>query len=136
MLHITPINELEKEIEVIRNIVQNEIGADIEDLKLYGEELLLKGDQLSAYVGRTGDMLADAKFYLNEKMKTDVFKSLIEQMGATYLSASAQKTFIESAAPHENHLVDTIERLNRSCTHKLEWYRSALSAVKEKIKIQ
>ena len=133
---ITSKENLLNEANEISSFLNTGIETSIEDLKLYGEELLEKGDAASVYVARTGDMLADAKYHLNEIMKTDVFTSLIQQLGANFLAASAQKAFINSCATRENRLVDKIERLNRSCVHQLEWYRSALSTIREKIRQQ
>lgn len=125
--------QLEEEALSIESFLQTELETSAEDLQKHGDEIEIKGNQVSVYLSRTGAMLADAKYHLNESLRSDVLVTLIEQMKATYLSASAQKEFIRSACTYETWLVDFIERLNKTCTHQLDWYRSVLSKYKEEL---
>ena len=130
---ITPKEQIQKEILEISEYLNILIETNSEDLKLQADEIVERGNTVSVYMARTGDLLADAKYHLNEIKKTDVLKSLITQMGFTFLSASAQKDFISSACVYESWLVDKCERVNKTCTHQIDWYRSVLSKYKEEL---
>lgn len=130
---ITPKPKLEQEALAINVFLQTELETSASDLQSHGDEIEEKGNQVAVYMARTGAMLADAKYHLNESLRSDILVTLIEQMKGTYLSASAQKEFIRSACTYETWLVDYIERLNRTCTHFGDWYRSLLSKYKEEL---
>jgi hypothetical protein len=130
---ITPKPKLEQEALAINNFLQEELKTSPDDIQSHGDEIELRGNKISIYVSRTGAMLADAKYHLNESLKSDILVTLIQQMQGTYLSASAQKEFIRSACTYETWLVDYIERLHKTSTHLLDWYRSLLSKYKEEL---
>lgn len=130
---ITPKERLKEEALQIDAFLNTEIETSSDDLKLHGDEIEEKGNQTAVYVARTGTMLADAKYHLNEILRTDVLTTLIQQMGATYMSATTQKEFIRSACTYETWLVDFIDRLHRTCGKQLDWYRSVLSKYKEEL---
>jgi len=132
---ITPKHKIEKELLVIDSYLQTTLSTSPSDLQAHGDEIEAIGNITETYLSRAGTLLADAKYHLNEKLQSDILVTLIEQMKGTFLSASVQKEFIRSACVYETWLVDMAERLNRSCTHKLDWYRSLLSRYKEEIKL-
>ncbi|MCF8299359.1 MAG: hypothetical protein K9J13_17555 [Saprospiraceae bacterium] len=130
---ITPKPQLEQEALAIGVFLNKALEKTSDDVSLSGDDIVEIGNQIAVYLARTGTMQADAKYHLNEKLKSDILVSLIEQMKGTYLSASAQKEFIRSACTYETWLVDMIERENRTCTHLLDWCRSVLSKYKEEL---
>jgi len=130
---ITPKPRLEKEALAINVFLQTELETSASDLQRHGDEIEAKGNQVAVYLARTGSMLADAKYHLNEALRSDILVTLIQQLQGTHLSASAQKEFIRSACTYETWLVDLIERLHRICVHLLDWYRSVLSRYKEEL---
>ena len=130
---ITPKSLLEEEALAINAFLQEELKTSPDDIQSHGDEIELRGNKIAVYVARTGTMLADAKYHLNEKLKSDILVTLIQQMKGTFLSASVQKEFIRSACTYETWLVDYIERLNKTCAHLLDWYRSLLSKYKEEL---
>jgi hypothetical protein len=129
---ITPKPQLEQEALAINVFLQEELKTS-GDIQSHGDEIELRGNKIAVYASRTGEMLADAKYHLNEKLKSDILVTLIQQMKGTYLSATAQKEFIRSACTYETWLVDYIERLHKTCIHILDWYRSLLSKYKEEL---
>ena len=129
---ITPKDKLEKEALDIANFLESQLSTFPDD-KYHGDEVEAKGNEIAVYLSRTGAMLADAKYHLNEMLRSDILVTLIQQMQGTYLSATAQKEFIRSACTYETWLVDYIERLNRTCAHQLDWFRSVLSKYKEEL---
>ena len=130
---ITSKPQLEQEALAIGVFLQEELKTSPDDIQSHGDEIELRGNKIAVYVARTGTMLADAKYHLNEKLKSDILVTLIQQMKGTFLSASVQKEFIRSACTYETWLVDYIERLNKTCAHLLDWYRSLLSKYKEEL---
>jgi hypothetical protein len=130
---ITPKPQLEQEALAINVFLQEELKTSPDDIQSHGDEIENRGNKIAVYVSRTGAMLADAKYHLNEALRSDILVTLIQQMQGTYLSATAQKEFIRSACTYETWLVDYIERLNRTCSHLLDWHRSLLSKYKEEL---
>lgn len=130
---ITPTKKLEEEALNIQAFLETDIETSPEHMQMHGDEIEVRGNQISVYLARTGAMLADAKFHLNERLRSDILKQLLKEMEATFLSAAVQKEFIRSACVYETWLVDFIGRLNATATHQLDWYRSLLSKYKEEL---
>lgn len=81
--------QLEEEALSIDAFLSTELETSSGDLQLHGDEIEEKGNQISVYLSRSGAMLADAKYHLNEALRSDILVTLIQQMQGTYLSASA-----------------------------------------------
>lgn len=121
---ITPIEELEREAEEINEYLTT---VPPEDPNMAIE----RGNELSAYIARTGKMLADAKFYQDQAIAQSIVYNLGKQAGCP---ASVLKQLVESSCQRENLLVNTIERLNRAATHQLDWLRTVISMAKEEMR--
>ena len=123
MDNITTIEALKSESTMIQSFLEITVSEQV-------EEVLERGNDLSVHIARTGKMLADAKYHLNEKMKSEVFSTLektAKQAGAT---STAINAIIKSLCRDEQYIVDWVERLNRSATHQLEWCRTMVSKAK------
>lgn len=94
------------------------------------EEAVHRGNDLTAYLGRTTKMLADAKYHLNESTKADVFDILKEAAKQAKATPSAINKLVKSASRDDQYLVDLIERLNAACVHQLDWCRTIISKAK------
>lgn len=92
-----------------------------------------KGNQLAVYINRTGQMLAEAKYLLNESMNKEVVQ-LVRQLISSQYSAKVQNTLVESLCKEERMLVDFIEQLNKTAKYQLEWSRTGISKIKEEMK--
>ena len=79
---------------------------------------------------RTGKLLADAKYHLNGKKKSEVFDTLRETASRAGATSKAVNAIIDSLCKDEQYLVDWCERLNRTATHQLEWCRTVISKAK------
>ena len=123
-MKITPIEELEREAEEINEYLST---VPPEEPNLAIE----RGGELSAYIARTGKMLADAKFYQDQAIAQSIVYNLGKQAG---FPASVLKQLVESSCQRENLLVNTIERLNRAATHQLDWLRTVVSMAKEEMR--
>ncbi len=98
------------------------------------EEVVERGNDLAVHIARSGKLLADAKYHLNTKMKSDVFdvlKMTARQAGAT---SKAVNKIIDSLCADEQYLVDWAERINRTATHQLDWCRSLLAKAREEMR--
>ena len=94
------------------------------------EEAVVRGNDLAVYIARTGKLLADAKYHLNEKKKSEVFDTLRETASRAKATSKAVNAIIDSLCKEEQYLVDWCERLNRAATHQLEWCRTVISKAK------
>lgn len=90
---------------------------------------------LGVYISRTGKMLADAKYHLNQRKADDTMKVIENILLDAKLSAKVQNSLIDSICRDEQYLVDWIERLNRTCTHQQEALRSILSFEREGLRL-
>ena len=89
-------------------------------------EAVQRGNDLAVYVARSGKLLADSKYWLNETMKFEVMQTLVD----TAKNAKATATAIK-----ERYLVDWCERCNRTATHQLSWCVTVISKAKEEMKM-
>jgi hypothetical protein len=87
------------------------------------------GSNLSVLISLTGKLLADAKMIQNKAIKI-AFQELDKK-----LSPSIAKEIAYASCERENYLVDLIERLNRTCTHQLDWVRTLISKGKEEMRL-
>lgn len=124
--HITPIDDLYKEIKEIDEYLTVECSDDI-------NEIQERGFALSVYIARTGKMLADAKYHMRKRNRSEVF-GIIEQLLEFKPSAKIQNSLVEAMSIEEAYLVDWVERTNRTCVHQLDWCRTVMSKEKEMIK--
>lgn len=88
--------------------------------------------EINVQMARTGYLLAEAKYDLNTA-RARAFaenKKAIEKMPAT-----VSNRFLEALCSKEEHNVDWIERLNKTCTHQADNLRSLLSYAKENYRV-
>ena len=93
-LTITPPQQIIDEITAIDSFLNIVMSEDM-------EEAVVRGNDLASHIARSGKLLADAKFHLNEKLKDDVFKVLektAKQAGAT---ATAINSIVKSLCKNE-----------------------------------
>lgn len=99
------------------------------------EEVVQRGNSLIVYISRTGNMLAEANYYLNEKMKSEEMKLIEQMLSNENISTKVQNALVDSLCKDEKYLVNLIERLNRTCTHQMEWCRTLVSKGKEEMRL-
>ena len=127
-LHITPKEQILRELEVIQACVEDTISEELSKVIEYGQTL-------APYISRSGKLLADAKHHLNTRMKEDTFDVLrktAKQGGAT---AKAINAIVDSLCAEERYLVDFAERVNRCGVHRLDWCRTLISKAKEDMRL-
>ena len=99
------------------------------------EEAVLRGNDLAVYVARSGKLLADAKYWLNESMKSEVMETLINTAKNAKSTSTAINALVNSLCREERYLVDWCERCNRTATHQLSWCVTIISKAKEEMKM-
>lgn len=124
--HISTIEQLEKEAKTIDDYLQITCGDD-------PNEATQVGNTLVVYLARTGKMLADAKYWQDDAIKNC---TMVEIGMKRNISPTIMKKLIEASTKKENYLVNWIERLNRACTHKLDWLRTLISKAKAEMQYQ
>ena len=120
------------------------IYANTSDTLIYARDLFSKGIEF----GRSGK-LDSAEMYSKEALvilsnmnNTDsvllantylslgIINKLKDQLD---LSPMIFKKFIESSIKRENYLVNWIDRMNRTCTHQIDYLRTVISYAKSQV---
>lgn len=89
---------------------------------------------LESYMALSGKMLADAKYRLSEVMNSVFVKSVKEAVNSG-MSPSLTNKYIDSVCRDYQYLVDWCDRINRSCTHQLEFARTIISKLKAEMQM-
>lgn len=120
IVQIATIEEIVKELKIIQSEIEIELSEDI-------QQAIDRGNYCSAQIARTGKLLADAKIHRDRKLNS----SIIGQMKKiSQLPATTANKFADSLCEDENYIVNWCERLNRACTHQLDWCRTLISKAK------
>lgn len=125
---IAPPEQILKElisIDEFLNITQSENA----------EEAQERGNQLSTYMARSGKLHSDAKHHLNAVLKSDIMDVLRENAKKSNVSHKATNMLIDCLCKDQRYLVDWAERINKSCTHQLDWCRTVISKAKEEMRL-
>lgn len=127
-LNITPIESIADELAAIDSYLNITMSEDV-------QEAVLRGNDLAVYIARSGKLLADAKYYLNGKKKSEVFNTLRETASRAGATAKAVNAIIDSLCKDEQYLVDWADRVNRACVHNIDWCRTIVSKQKEEMRL-
>ena len=125
---ITPKEQICKELTDIDSFLNITMSEN-------AEEAVLRGNDLAVYVARSGKLLADAKYWLNEAMNSETMKTLAETAKNAKATATAINALVNSLCREERYLVDWCERCNRTATHQLSWCVTVISKTKEEMKM-
>lgn len=88
-----------------------------------------RGNNLCVYMAETGKLLADAKHHQDKARCESILQRLDSKLAPSVLNK-----LIDSSTFDENYLVNWMERINRSCTHELDWCRTMISKAKEEMR--
>ncbi len=125
---MTDYQQLKAEAQAIQDFLEITMSDD-------PQEVIERGNDLQVYMARTGKMLADAKYILNEQKRTETMNVVQEFIIDQKLSAKVQNALIDGLCKETQYLVDWIDRLNAACTHQLDWCRSVNSKNKEEMRL-
>lgn len=120
IVQISTIEEIVKELKIIQSEIEIELSEDI-------QQAIDRGNYCSAQLARTGKLLADAKLIRDRKLSSEVVTNLKKVVA---LPASTANKYVDALCFDENYLVNWCERVNRSCTHQLDWCRTLISKAK------
>lgn len=120
MTIIATYEQIKEELKTIQSDLEVEMSED-------ANEAQYRGNQLAVHMARTGKLLADAKIHRDRKLSSEVFDNLKK---VTQLPASTANKFVDALCYDENYLVNWADRVNRSCTHQLDWCRTVISKAK------
>lgn len=98
-------------------------------------EAVQRGNDLAVYVARSGKLLADSKYWLNEAMKSEVMQTLVDTAKSAKATATAINALVNSLCREERYLVDWCERCNRTATHQLSWCVTVISKAKAEMQM-
>ena len=122
---IQPLVEIKEELQQIQSFLEITVSDN-------PEEITERGNDLVAYIARTGKMLADAKLHQNKARAYSIIREAGERAN---LPASTLNKLVDAATYEENYVVDWRERLNRAATHQTDWCRTLISKIKEEMKL-
>ncbi|WP_445454075.1 hypothetical protein [Flavobacterium sp. 25HG05S-40] len=117
---IATAEQISRELKIIQSVIEVEMNEDI-------QEAVDRGNYCAAQIARTGKLLADAKIHRDRKLSSEVIDNLKK---VTSLPALTANKFVDAICFDENYLVNWCERVNRSCTHQMDWCRTLISKAK------
>lgn len=124
---ITPFEDIVRELQQIDSFLNITCSENV-------EEIVLRGNDLAVYIARSGKLLADAKFHLDVKMRSETMEVIRETARNAKATATAINKIVASLCADEQYTVNWAERTNRSATHQLDWCRTLISKAKEEMK--
>ena len=117
---ITKIEDIKFELEAIQQFLEISISEDMNEVEQ-------RGNELTVYMARSGKLLADAKYHRDEKLNSAIVEELKKIL---QLAPSTANKYIDALTKEENYLVSWSERVNRTCTHQIDWCRTLISKAK------
>ena len=122
---ITKIEDIKFELEAIQQFLEISISEDMAEVEQ-------RGNELTVYMARSGKLLADAKYHRDEKLNSAIVEELKKIL---QLAPSTANKYIDALTKEENYLVSWSERVNRTCTHQIDWCRTLISKAKEEMRV-
>ena len=122
---ITKIEDIKFELEAIQQFLEISISEDMNEVEQ-------RGNELTVYMARSGKLLADAKYHRDEKLNSAIVEELKKIL---QLAPSTANKYIDALTKEENYLVSWAERVNRTCTHQIDWCRTLISKAKEEMRV-
>ncbi|MDR3271932.1 MAG: hypothetical protein LBT29_00415 [Flavobacteriaceae bacterium] len=121
---ILPFNEIQQELQKMQDFLEITMSEE-------ASEAVQRGNDLAVYMARSGKLVADAKYHRDHKLRSETVSQLKEIIK---LPPSVAVKFIDSLMEEENRIFTWTERINRTCTHQLEWCRTVISKAKEEMR--
>ena len=122
---ITKIEDIKFELEAIQQFLEISISEDMNEVEQ-------RGNELTVYMARSGKLLADAKYHRDENINSAIVEELKKIL---QLAPSTANKYIDALTKEENYLVSWSERVNRTCTHQIDWCRTLISKAKEEMRV-
>lgn len=91
-----------------------------------------RANGLESYMALSGKMLADAKYWYNDLLSS-VFIEAIKEGNKAKMGTSTLNKYVDSICKDYQYVVDWTDRINRTCTHQLEFSRTIISKLKQEM---
>lgn len=91
-----------------------------------------RATEIEGYMALSGKLLADAKYH-HSSMMHSIFIDAVKQGNKDKMQTSTLNKYIESICRDSEYLVNWCDRINRACTHQLEFSRTILSKLKVEV---
>jgi hypothetical protein len=89
-------------------------------------DLIVRLEELQVLVAKSGNMLADAK-YFQDMVTNGAIMEALKQSYEERLSPSTINKFVTTAAKDQNYLVNWLNRINAAAVHQIDSVRTILS---------
>lgn len=122
--NITSVDEILKQAKEMNDYLCETTSED-------PNECIEHGNVVSSYLSYSGKLLADAKYHQDRARK----ESILTRLNID-LSPSMLKELVNSDCEKENYAVNLMDRINRDCTHKIDWLRTLISKAKAEMNLQ
>jgi hypothetical protein len=120
--NVQPAEQILKECEAIQSFLEAEYPAD------NPTACEAKGSDLEIYLARSGKMLSDAKYWQDQFQNSAISETIKEALGQQKVwSTTIINKKIEALCKDYNYLVNWCDRINRCCTHQLDFIRTMIS---------
>lgn len=96
-----------------------------------GTAVVERAQKMEQYMAVTGKMLADAKYHFSDVFESGFMKAIKENID---IAPSTLNKYLDSLVKDYAYIVNWIDRLNRSCTHQLDFSRTIISKLKNEMK--
>lgn len=108
--------QIQKNCEEIQPFIEAHYNAD------NPTAVVERANVLESYMALSGKLLADAKYNYNEILNS-VFVEAVKQGNSSKMQTSTLNKYIDSLCRDYQYLVDWTDRINRTCTHEIEFAR-------------
>lgn len=96
-----------------------------------GNAVVERAQKIEGYMATSSKMLADAKYHYNSVFESGFMEAIKDNVK---VSASTLNKYLDSLCKDYQYLVDWTERLNRTCSHQLDFSRTIISKLKAEMR--
>lgn len=125
--NIMPLSEIATSCHELQTFLEAHYEADNPNA------VVQRGNYLESYMAISGKMLADAKYHYNEMVNSHVIEA-VRVGNEGKMGTSTINKYIEALCRDAAYYVDWCDRINRACTHQLDFQRTIISKLKEEIR--
>jgi hypothetical protein len=123
--NIMPLDLIQDNCIEIQDFIERPYDAD------NGNAVVERAQKIEAYMALSGKMLADAKYHYNQVFESSFVEAVKQN---TKVSASTLNKYLDSLCKDYQYLVDWCDRINRTCTHVLDFSRTIVSKLKNEMR--
>lgn len=91
-----------------------------------------RGQVAEQYMALTSKLLADAKYH-EQSLLNSKFIEAVKHGNEHKMNASTLNKYIDTLVADYTYLVNWCERLNKACTHSVEFQRTIISKLKQEM---